>query len=556
MEIDSVIGEIAGALLRASPSPPSLAELLRNVLDATARSPQLGLVARGALFLADGDDGLVLVADHGLDPDRLVGCRSLRFGRCVCGEAARDRHVVLGSPATSTGGSPAEGVVSMPLLDGQTLVGVVVIEVAATTRLDDTRRRLLADVSHIVSLVVSRHILETVVDFRDFEIRLMQTDTVRLLGLAEECRDLDTGLHVLRVAHYCKAIAEAISLDDEETELIFQAAPMHDIGKIGIPDAILRNPGRLSDAEFSEMKAHTLIGEKILRGDGDLVSAARIVAGSHHERWDGTGYPRGLKGTDIPVFGRICAVADTFDALSTSRPYKDPWRLEDIVEHIERESGKQFDPEVVDAFFRALPEIVKFREVYGDEILLRSPPTHLVPFRETEHKIFPWKDEYSSGIHSIDMHHKYLFELTNKLAESLAGGCRIHEVAGAYKALESYTKIHFREEERLMESCGYADLEPHRREHATFIATLDQNWAKMRCNPLLVGHKILDFLTGWLINHIIESDGRAARVVLALEAIPRQHVEVPSCSNSGANRHGQEKTTLSLDNWRKRVTVH
>jgi hemerythrin-like metal-binding protein len=223
-----------------------------------------------------------------------------------------------------------------------------------------------------------------------------------------------------------------------------------------------------------------------------------------------TGYPRGLSGSDIPFFGRICAIADTFDALGTHRPYKEPWKVEDILDYMRRQSGSQFDPKLVDSFFVALPQILKFREVYADEMLVESPPTYLTPIQPADRKAFPWRGAYASGLHTIDVHHCYLFELTNNLSESLHSGGQIGEIAAAFKALEGYTKIHFREEERLMEACRYSALAEHRQEHARFIAMLDQSWEEMRRNPLLVGHKLLDFLKKWLVNHIMVPDRKAA----------------------------------------------
>jgi hypothetical protein len=173
---------------------------------------------------------------------------------------------------------------------------VVALGLDSGKRLDPSALALLGGLAPILSLVVCRRILESVVDFRDFEIQFAQTETLHQLAIAEQLRDLDTGLHVLRVAHYCKAIAEAAGLDDKTVSLILQAAPMHDVGKICIPDAILLSPRRLTEAEFNQVKRHTLFGEQILNGQGEVISAARIIAGSHHERWDGTGYPRGLSG--------------------------------------------------------------------------------------------------------------------------------------------------------------------------------------------------------------------------------------------------------------------
>ncbi|NJO24070.1 MAG: response regulator [Sphingomonadales bacterium] len=190
-----------------------------------------------------------------------------------------------------------------------------------------------------------------------------EEEIILRLARAAEFRDTDTGAHIVRVAHYCMVLAEDLGLDREMCRLIYLAAPMHDVGKIGVSDTVLLKPGRLTAEERVLIEKHATFGEDILSGSNSrLIEIAREIAGSHHERWDGRGYPRGLKGTDIPISGRIAAVADVFDALTSERPYKRAWSLEEARAAIIEGSGTQFDPDCVAAFQRCWDAIVAIHE--------------------------------------------------------------------------------------------------------------------------------------------------------------------------------------------------
>lgn len=183
------------------------------------------------------------------------------------------------------------------------------------------------------------------------EVEEARQETLRRLALAAEYRDDETYEHTERVAHHVALIAEKLGLRSEQVDLIRQAAPLHDIGKLAIPDSILLKPGRLTPEEFEVIKAHPQRGAEILSGSrSDVLRLAQEIALAHHEWWDGTGYPHGTKGEDIPLSGRIVAVSDVFDALTHDRPYKSAWSYEDAIDEIARLKGKQFDPEVVAAF--------------------------------------------------------------------------------------------------------------------------------------------------------------------------------------------------------------
>ncbi len=199
------------------------------------------------------------------------------------------------------------------------------------------------------------------------EIRSREKETILRLSRAAEYRDPDTGAHLLRMSHYSRLIAVQIGLSPEEQELILEASPMHDVGKVGIPDAILLKPGRLDAAEFEIMKRHPRLGYEILADStSPLLQAAAIIALNHHEKFDGSGYPQGLSGEAIPLYGRIVAIADVFDALTSERPYKQAWPLERARAFLVEQAGKHFDPVLVEAFLRAWDEVRAIHDRYQE----------------------------------------------------------------------------------------------------------------------------------------------------------------------------------------------
>ncbi|WEK53410.1 MAG: response regulator [Candidatus Cohnella colombiensis] len=199
----------------------------------------------------------------------------------------------------------------------------------------------------------SKSLLEAKVNERTKELQLAKSEVLQLLARAAEYRDDMTGEHTYRVGKLSGLIAEQLGLPHQEVNLIARAAPLHDIGKIGIPDEILLKPGRFEPHEFERMKLHTSIGENILAGTSfQVLKLAGTIARSHHEKWDGTGYPEGLKGEQIPIEARIVALADFYDALTHERPYKRAWTSEEAVAEIIKQKGQHFDPDIVDAFLQ------------------------------------------------------------------------------------------------------------------------------------------------------------------------------------------------------------
>ncbi len=234
------------------------------------------------------------------------------------------------------------------------LILAAVATVAVSHLLETVRREHMAEVNLL---------LEEQVRARTSELRATELEVIQRLGHAVESRDEETGDHIGRMSELCHRLALAAGMDPDEAELFRHASAMHDVGKIAIPDTILRKPGELTADEWEVMRRHTTIGGDLLAGSrSPLVQMGEVVARTHHERWDGTGYPAGLAGEAIPLVGRICAVADVFDALISDRPYKQAWTVDETLAEIARQRGRQFDPQIADLLLNMGPEL---RREYG-----------------------------------------------------------------------------------------------------------------------------------------------------------------------------------------------
>jgi putative two-component system response regulator len=235
-------------------------------------------------------------------------------------------------------------------------------------------REVLSRIANHLALSEQQHHLEYLVDQKTKELQQLnkeieetQREVVFTMGAIGERRSKETSNHVKRVALYSELLAKYYGLQEKEIQLLKEASPMHDIGKVAIPDAILNKPARFTPQEFEIMKEHALLGYEMLKhSKRDLLKTAAIVALQHHEKWDGSGYPYGLQKEDIHIYGRITALADVFDALGSNRVYKKAWDDEEIFALFKNERGKHFDPKLVDIFFEHLEEFLKIRDNLKD----------------------------------------------------------------------------------------------------------------------------------------------------------------------------------------------
>ena len=226
---------------------------------------------------------------------------------------------------------------------------------------------VLSRVKTHLSLYDQRKHLEELVKVKTKEIDDAKLKIIHILGKAGEFKDKETGAHVIRMSKYCQLIGLGLGMSEDEADFLLNIVPMHDIGKIGIPDNILLKTTSLDENEWAIMKSHVIIGTEIIGEDNsEIMRGAKICTLTHHEKWDGSGYPNGLKGENIPIYGRITAIADVFDALTTNRPYKKAWSESKALDYLKKESGKHFDPHLVNVFKDIFAEILKIKEQYKD----------------------------------------------------------------------------------------------------------------------------------------------------------------------------------------------
>lgn len=327
------------------------------------------------------------------------------------------------------------------------------------------------------------------------DVRRNAKATVVAMANFSEHRDTDTGVHVLRVSRLAAQTARQLQrdgrfpdlIDDEFIDHVSTASILHDVGKIATPDRILLKAGPLDDDERSTMKLHAAAGAQMLKQASMVMADSRYlhigaeIALTHHEWFDGSGYPNGLAGNDIPLSGRICALADVYDALTSRRPYKEAWSIERAIALIRQQAGTQFDPQVAQAFLAVIDECEKVKLVH-------------------------WTEAMSVGSQHIDEQHRLLIDTINQLAGAERRNDR-SLVATIIDELISYAVFHFDYECRVMEDAAYPELESHRRTHEGFV-----QWVKELRDDFTYHHReqlnerILDFLRNWLRDHILGED--------------------------------------------------
>ncbi len=503
------IGRLVFELTMYSGNSTDLDQLLARLLDILKQSPALRLTQQAAIVLYNPDGEPIQVAQHGIDP---LWTTPRDWRRLLPAQAVAAEQPVLAGTDDSVAG--LGHYLALSLVGQRGSIGHAVFCVAAEYAPDASHLDFMRDLGRSLSVLVGRALLDEVVKVREWQLEDARTEAIHRLGAASEYRDTETGWHVMRMTNFALAIAKQLDLPDAMRELLFITAPMHDVGKIGIPDAILLKPGLLTDEEMEVMRQHAEIGETILKGHDAMITTAREIAGAHHEHWDGSGYPRGLRGEGIPILARICAVADVFDALTSSRPYKDAWPVEQAIDWIYEQSGSQFDPAVVVAFRAALPNILRIRELYRDDIIDPHQVLALPQPAERSHRWAAWDDSLRVGIDVIDEHHRHLFDLINDLYDVVVDKRGSREVARLLKALDLYAHVHFDAEERMMAHYRYPGLAVQHDQHQGFHAKLKSFHLELHGNPLTAQYDVLSYLRNWLVGHIRHEDAEL-RVLVA-----------------------------------------
>jgi len=322
---------------------PDIREILQTIVEVEGHHCQVATDGEMALDLIEKDEPDVVISD--IDMPKMDGIELLKRVKAKC-----NSDVII-----MTGFAPNLSYSEILTMGASDFVQKPIMPSEMSTRLNRVlRERCYRTEAHSAhqKLLKAHAALQS-----------SYLDTIHRLVLAAEYKDEDTGDHIVRIGRFCTLLARQSGLTEKEVENTGYAAPMHDIGKIGIPDQILLKPDKLTDEEFDTMKKHTNIGAKILANSkSDVIRCAQEIAISHHERWDGSGYPQGLKGEAIPITGRIVAIADTFDALSSRRPYKPAYPLELSIEIMKKEKGRQFDPYLFDLFLDNIDTILSIKK--------------------------------------------------------------------------------------------------------------------------------------------------------------------------------------------------
>ena len=510
LAISKLVFELSGT----SSSTHDLDVLLEQLFAILRDYPDFPLEPRAAIVLLNPRGRYFQVAQFGMDPAWKTDFhwQSNVFDKAFVLPGSLIRSTALDSPEDQC---ENRQLLLLPLKVENQFIGYTVLFAQLSYQPSATDLEFMSDLSRALSGLVQRTMTHETLNIRNLELEETSKDAIRSLGVASQYRDDDTGWHIMRMTNFAMAIGKAYGLPEEQRELLYVAVPMHDVGKIGIADAILLKPGKLTPEEFEVMKTHTDIGVAILTGKDPMIAAARDIAGSHHECWDGTGYPKGLSGEAIPVLARICAVADVFDALTSSRPYKKPWDVIEATEWIIAESGKHFDPAVVHAFETALPEIFRIRELYRDDIIDPKESITLLPLPSRANAWVEWDDIPSVGIDTIDEHHRYLFDLINDLFEVVINKRGVREISRLIKATDAYAKVHFRTEEQMMRHYGYEDIHRQEQQHHAFEAKIHELFEELHANPLIAQFEVLSYLRDWLIHHIRVEDAKLFSLVSA-----------------------------------------
>ncbi len=479
--------------------------LLERLLGLLQKSPSFRIRPVGFIGMRSRRGRLIAIAQHGLQPIWLDSSADILLAKVPR---------TADNAAFTASLKPAGNALVLPLTLGSRQVGLAVVFIDPDWTPSDTDMEFMTNLAQVFSGLVNNRLLSETLQVRDLELDEAGTQALRRLGTAAEFRDQETGMHIMRMTNIAVVIAKALGLSDLERELLCITAPMHDVGKIGIGDDILLKPGSLTKEEFEAMKKHTEIGERLLQGSDSLMKTARDIAISHHESWDGNGYPHRLKGEEIPILGRICSVADVFDALTSSRPYKEAWTVEVAASWIVDQSGKKFDPAVVSAFTCALPEILRIRELYREDIIDPNQVLDLKELINRDTRWISWDASFSVGIDVIDEHHRYLFDLTNDLIDVVANKLGAREVLRLLKALGQYAQVHFHAEERMMEHYHFEGLERQKIQHRQFNDKLHEFCEELHDHPLVTQFEVLPYLREWLVGHIRHEDTQLRALVV------------------------------------------
>jgi len=505
------IAKIISNLLETMFKEYSMQKQLKDILRILGELSWLDIDFKAGIFLINKKNELILIASENFNERQKESCSRLNVGECYCGRAVEKEKIIYSCDESDCDILYEMDIgkkhYSLPLYEASKKLGVIVIYLSKDHIQKKWELSFMEVLSSILSSIISKRVLDERFKINQFKTEYYQRELLHKLVEASEFRDLETGKHIKRVTEYSVLLGKKLNLSTKDIELLRLAIPLHDVGKISISDSILLKPGKLTNQEYQEMKIHASIGGKLLSDtSSSYLNAAKEIALTHHEKWDGTGYPNGLKGEEIPLFGRICAIADVFDALSSERPYKKPWEMDKIIKFLKENSAKHFDSKILKLFLDSMDEVLQIRDLYRDGSFETDNILELKQFEHESDIFVSWDETLSIGVTLIDNEHKYLIKLMNDLYYSIHENSDITIVLKAIKSLREYTFIHFRDEEQYMLDNKYKKYKTHIKLHKYFEYRLEEFERDVMETPFLVGFEILDFLRDWLIDHILIAD--------------------------------------------------
>lgn len=498
-ETNAAISAIMGIAM----TPLNFVAQLKEILNALVAISWLKVEKKGAIFVINNQKELILLAEHSLHSQLKKSCAKVAMNQCLCGKAAAAKKILFCSNMdhnheTRFEGMEDHGHYCIPLQNNQSnVIGLIVLYLQAGHIPHSNEKQLMEMLGQAISSIVVNRSLQLKAEISQIRLQHAQQDILHKLVSASEFKDNDTGEHIKRVGLYSAVIGKQLGLSEKQVKILKQAAPLHDIGKIGISDKILLKPDKLDAEEWKTMQQHTKIGANLLTGEHPLLKASQEIALTHHEKWDGSGYPQGLKGEEIPLFGRICALADVFDALTNKRPYKKAWPLKDALAELDRGDGTHFDPQVLKAFKSQLPKILEIKMIYSNDMGSHElgSLSHL-----QMHKVNSWDSSISVGIDHIDTQHMYLLELIEQARKSTKQ-FKTKMIVKTLLDMKSYAKVHFADEERSMLKYDYPKRKEHARMHQAFINKTENFLDGLEASPLAISSEITGYLAHWLKTH-------------------------------------------------------
>ena len=500
-------------ILSIALQPISFRQQLEEIIEVIVSISWLGAVKKGAIFVANDHRELILAVHKDISPALEIQCARVSFGKCLCGLAALRKEILFKDCVDEEHEITFDGMVghghyNIPLLRGdEEVIGVIVLYLEEHHHPHPEERTFTAMLGQAVANILRHRSLDLLSEIGRVRLERAHVDIMTKLVAAAEYRDNETGHHLKRMSEYSVIIGRTIGLSTEDLDLLEVAAPMHDIGKVGIPDEILMKPGKLTAEEFAIMKEHPQIGANILSGDNSLMVASREIALGHHEKWDGSGYPNGLVRAEIPLFARICALADVFDALTTRRPYKEPWALDRTLDFMRSGAGAHFDPDLVEALFQSLDEILEVSSMFrdhesGQDLSMRTAPS-LESGDSNPFRLEGLRLTEAPGVEVVARQHRFILDIAQRL-ETASISMDTRELFDCLSGLHRNLSIYFVNEENLMRQYAYPGAEVHEQSHRELAGLAADFLADLEVVPLAVSFAASRSIGQWARDHVQE----------------------------------------------------